>query len=157
MYLNIFVFVSDPHLRQFGKYNLPIKQLDSMQWYRIPCLVTCLLLLLSHWVTSNSFVNPWTVACQAPLSMGLPSQEYWSGLTFSSPGDLSDPGFGAASPALAGVFFTTEPPGKSITWVSLIDKTLSKKQIRRAVDLECIKQVKPPGFHLGRCFIDAGL
>ena len=35
---------------------------------------------------------PWTVACQAPLSMGFSSQEYWSGLPFPSPGDLPDPG-----------------------------------------------------------------
>ena len=38
------------------------------------------------------FVNPWTVARQAPLSMGFPRQEYWSGLPFSTPGDLPDPG-----------------------------------------------------------------
>ena len=37
---------------------------------------------------SNSFVTPWTVACQAPLSMGFPRQEYWNGLSFPSPGDL---------------------------------------------------------------------
>ena len=35
------------------------------------------------------FVTPWTLACQAPLSMGFPRQEYWSGLPFPSPGDLS--------------------------------------------------------------------
>ena len=56
-----------------------------------------------------------TVACQAPLSMGFSSQEYWCGLLFPSPGDLPDPGIEPefpASPALAGGFFTTEPPGK---------------------------------------------
>ena len=53
-----------------------------------------------------------TVACQAPLSMGFSRQEYWSGLPFPSPGDLSDPGIEPVSPALAGGFFTTEPPGK---------------------------------------------
>ena len=47
----------------------------------------------------------------APLSMGFSRQEYWSGLTFPSPGDLSDPGIKPESPALAGRFFTTEPPG----------------------------------------------
>ena len=35
---------------------------------------------------------PWTVACQAPLSVGFSRQEYWSGLPFPSPGDLPDPG-----------------------------------------------------------------
>ena len=40
----------------------------------------------------NSFVTPWIIACQAHLSMGFPRQEYWSGLPYPSPGDLSDPG-----------------------------------------------------------------
>ena len=61
---------------------------------------------------SNSFVTLRTVACQAPLSMGFPSQEYWSGLPFSSPGDLPNPEVEAMSPALAGGLFATEPPGK---------------------------------------------
>ena len=61
---------------------------------------------------SNSFSTPCTVACQAPLSMGFPRQGYWSGLPFPSPGDLPDPGIKPMSPALAGGFFTTEPPGK---------------------------------------------
>ena len=61
---------------------------------------------------SDSFVTPWTVAHQASLSMGFPRQEFWSGLPFPSPGDLPDPGIKPASPALAGGFFTTEPPGK---------------------------------------------
>ena len=61
---------------------------------------------------------PWTVAHQAPLSMELSRQEYWSGLPFPSPGDFSDPGIevmSLASPALAGGFFTTGPPAKPIT------------------------------------------
>ena len=41
---------------------------------------------------SQLLATPWTVACQAPLSMGLPRQEYWSGLAFPSPGDLPNPG-----------------------------------------------------------------
>ena len=59
------------------------------------------------------FVTPWTVARQALLSMGFPRQEYWSGLPFPSPGDLSDPGIESTSQALAGGFVTTEQPGKS--------------------------------------------
>ena len=52
---------------------------------------------------------------QAPLSMGFPRQEYWSGLPFPSQGDLVDPNPGTepASSALAGRFFTTEPPEKT--------------------------------------------
>ena len=60
--------------------------------------------------------TPWTVACQASLSMGFPRQEYWSGLPFSSPGDLPDPGIdpiSLVSPALADGFVTAEPPRKS--------------------------------------------
>ena len=57
---------------------------------------------------------PLIVACQAPLSMGFPRQEYWSGLPVLSPGDLPDPGIEPVSLALAGGFFTTESLGKSL-------------------------------------------
>ena len=60
---------------------------------------------------SSSFATPQTVARQAPLSMGFPRQEYWSGLLFPSPGDLSNPGTEPVFPALAGGFFTT-----SVAW-----------------------------------------
>ena len=70
------------------------------------------LVLFNYYVMSNSFVSPWTVAHQAPLSMGIPRQEYWSGLPFPSPRDLPDPGIEPMSPALAGKYFIPEPPGK---------------------------------------------
>ena len=72
----------------------------------------CVQLLFSCSVVSDSFVAPWTVACQAPVSMGFPRQQYRSGLPFPSPGDLPNPGIELMSPVLAGGFFTTEPPGK---------------------------------------------
>ena len=56
-------------------------------------------------------VTPWAVAHQAPLSMGFSRQEYWSGLSFLSPGHLPALGIEPVSPALAGRFFTT-----STTW-----------------------------------------
>ena len=69
-----------------------------------------------HFVQSLSlvqfFVTPWTVACQAPLFVGFPRQEYCSGLPFPSPGDLPYPGIGPASPLSAGGFFIIETPGK---------------------------------------------
>ena len=68
--------------------------------------------LLSH---VYLFVTPWTVACQALLSIGFSRQEYWSGLPFPLPGDLPDPGTelaSLASPALAAGFFTTLLPWK---------------------------------------------
>ena len=52
-------------------------------------------------ILSNSFVSPWTVAHQAPLSKGFSRQEYWSGLPFISPGDFPDPGIELVSLALA--------------------------------------------------------
>ena len=58
-----------------------------------------------------TLATPWTVACQAPLSMGFSRQRYWSGLPFPSPGDLPDPGIEPMTSALAGRFFTTEPQG----------------------------------------------
>ena len=51
---------------------------------------------------------PWTVACQAPLSMGFSRQEYWSGLQFPSPGDLPDLGIEPGSPALQADDLPTE-------------------------------------------------
>ena len=60
------------------------------------------------------FTTPWTAAHQAPVSMEYSSQEYQSGLPFPIPRDLPDPGIEPAplaSPAPAGRFFTTEPPG----------------------------------------------
>ena len=59
------------------------------------------------------FVTPWTVAYQAPPSMGFSRQEYWSGLPFPSPGDLPDPGIEPRSPAFQADALTSEPPGKS--------------------------------------------
>jgi len=78
------------------------------------------------------FVTSWTVPHQAPLSMGFSRQGYWSGLPLPSPGNLPDPGIeptSLASPALAGRFFTTEPPGKPLGWKEVrSQKNKSKKQ-----------------------------
>ena len=70
-----------------------------------------LLLLFSRQDVSDSSATPWTVGRQAPLSMGFSRQGYWSKLPFPSSGDLPDPGTELVSPALAGRFFTAEPPG----------------------------------------------
>ena len=56
------------------------------------------------------FVAPWTVAYQAPPSMGFSRQEYWSGLPFPSPGDLPHPGIEPGSPTLQADTLTSEPP-----------------------------------------------
>ena len=68
--------------------------------------------MLSH---VRLFPTPWTIACQAPPSMGFSRQEYWSGLPRPPPEDLSDTGIEPTSPVcpiLADGFFTTEPRGK---------------------------------------------
>ena len=79
-------------------------------------------------VMSKSFLTPWTVTRQPPLSMGFPRQEYWNGWLFPSPGALSDPGIKPISPAMAGGFFTTEPSGFDMhvqlyIWVELLSKS----------------------------------
>ena len=58
------------------------------------------------------FGTQWTVAYQAPPSMGVSRQEYWSGLPFPSPGDLPNPGIKPGSPALQADTLTSELPGK---------------------------------------------
>ena len=57
------------------------------------------------------FATPWTVAHLAPPPMGFSRQEYWSGLPFLSPGDLSDPGIEPRSPTLQADALTAEPAG----------------------------------------------
>ena len=73
--------------------------------------------MLSCFSHVQLFATPWTIAHQAPLSMGFSMQEYRSGFPFPSPGDLHDPRIkpvSPASPALAGGFFAAELPGKPI-------------------------------------------
>ena len=67
-------------------------------------------------MVSDPSGTPWTIARQGPLFMGFSRQEYWSGLPFPSPEGLANPGIRPTSPALAGVFSTTEAPGKPTRW-----------------------------------------
>ena len=64
------------------------------------------------------FVTPWTTACQAPLSMGFPRQEHWSGLPFPSPGDLPDPGIKLMSPALPADSLLLSHQGRHSSWAN---------------------------------------
>ena len=77
-------------------------------------------------VVSNS-ATPWTVAYQAPPSMGFSRQEYWSGLLFPSPGDLPDPGIEPTSPTLQADTLPSEPPGK----FSLLERKLLKSSLNQ--------------------------
>ena len=75
------------------------------------CAYACVC-VFSHLVVADSLQ---LVVCHPPLSMEFSRQEYWSGLPSSPPGDLPGPGIQPTSPvvpALAGRFFTAEPPGK---------------------------------------------
>ena len=62
--------------------------------------------MLNYFSHIQLFVTPWTIALQAPLSIRLSRQEYWSGLPFPPPGELSNPGIKPTCPALAGQSFT---------------------------------------------------
>ena len=79
-----------------------------------------------HWFSEGlvtklcpTLVTPWIVVCQAPLSMGFPRQEYWSGLPFPSPGDLANPGIVPRSSALQADSLPTELPGKQRVFIYL--------------------------------------
>ena len=76
---------------------------NAWKWKRKCWLLSCVQL----------FVTPWTVVCQAPLSMGFSRQEYWSRLPFPSPGDLPNSGIESASPALQVNSLPSESPGWS--------------------------------------------
>ena len=62
--------------------------------------------------SSDSIATPWTVAYQAPQSMEFSRSDYWSGLPFSSPGDLPNPGIEPRYPAFQADSLLSEPPGK---------------------------------------------
>ena len=76
------------------------------------------------------FVTPWTVAYEAPPSMGFSRQEYWSGLPFPSPGDLPHPGIEPWSSALQADALPSKPPGKAFQVPSAVfhDSLLRRSQ-----------------------------
>ena len=78
----------------------------------------CVCVCVSHSVVSDS-VTPWTVTHQVPLSVEFSRQEYWSGLPFSSPGDLPNPEIEPVSPALQADSLLSEPPGKPFMLVDV--------------------------------------
>ena len=107
----------------------------ALDWYReaeavgkgrvakesLPARLVCLWVgpacVLSH---VSLVATSWTVAHQALLSVGFSRQKYWNGLPFPYPGDLPGPGIQPTFSALAGGFFTIEPPGKPL-WVGQPD------------------------------------
>ena len=98
--------VTDSPSTQAWKPQNPLHSVTDSTLFACICAQSCLTLC-----------NALTVAHQAPVSMEFIRHGYWSGLPFPSPGDLPDPGIKPAplaSLALAGRFFTTEPPRKPI-------------------------------------------
>ena len=89
--------------------------------YVCVCVCVCVCMhVLSCFSHVQFFAALWTIACQAPLSMGFPRPEYWSRLPFHPPRDLPDPGIKPASlmsPALAVGFFTTSTIWKTYTYI----------------------------------------
>jgi len=123
-----------------------VQKTPQQIWYVCVCLDSSMISL----ITSNRnvysflfyacvlshvelFATLWTVAQQAPLSMAFPRKGYWSGLTFHPLGGLPNPGTeprSLASPALAGGFLTTLPPGKPLSLLCASTNTcLPKKTI----------------------------
>ena len=89
-------------------------------WKTFPA---CLCVCLSHFSCVRLLATLWTIACQAPLSMGLSRQEYWSGLPCPPPGDLPDPRVeptSLMSPALTGEIFTTGTTGDAPCRLNLV-------------------------------------
>ena len=105
-------------------------------------------LLLLFSCSANSFATPCTIACQAPLSMGFPRQEYCNGLPFPSSGYLPDPGIKLACSAWQE---TTEPPGKTLSnnqhnvKSSIIPSPLFDVLV--ALNLMLISSMKSSGYH----------
>ena len=95
----------------FWNYSVILIE-SQVQLRKYACVLSCV------WLCST----PWSVAHQAPLSMGFPRQKYWNRLPFPSPGDLPNPGIKPASPVLASGFFTTELPGKPIICLNLCNR-----------------------------------
>ena len=73
-----------------------------------------------HFSHAQLFATSWTLACLAPLSMGLSRQEYWSGLPCPPSGDLPNPGTEPVSPVSQAKLFTTEPLGKPMMYNTII-------------------------------------
>ena len=108
----------------FHKYTYEHKQILSTQCHH---KTICQSKPLSKTISSvqllsrvQLFATPWTVACQAPLSMGFSRQQSWSELPFPSPGDLPNPGLEPSPPALQTDALLSEPPGKPVFYAYII-------------------------------------
>ena len=100
-------------------HSLDKYMLSTIIWQVLCChkehsmMITVFVTPWTVWCDSNISAAPWTVARQAPLSMGFSRQEHWSGLPCPPPGDLSNPGIRPRSSHIAADSLPSEPPGKS--------------------------------------------
>ena len=87
--------------------------------YVVACINISFLLWMNNVCVQlcPALVTPWTVACQAPLSIGFSRQEYWSGLSFPPPGNFPNPGIEPRSPTLQVDSLQSEPAGKPSVWI----------------------------------------
>ena len=94
------------------------------------CESQCMIfyIILAIVLSEYSGWAPWTVACQAPLSMEFSRQEYWSGLPFPSPWDLPNPGIKARSSTLQANSLVSEPLGKSSSWAGSTSQAVPSEE-----------------------------
>ena len=104
----------------------------TTDWFKIKkgvwlgcILLLCLFKLYVDYVLAKS--TPWAIASQAPLPMGFPRQEYWSGKPFHSPGDLPNPWIKSRSPALQADSLLFEPSGKPKHYMDIVKWNLNCK------------------------------
>ena len=128
-----------PHTLQLHLYEILKK--ENPQWQKAERLLG-----VKKWSEVKSlsrvrlFATPWTVAYQAPLSMGFSRQQYWSGSPFPSPGYLPDPGIKSRSPALQTDALPSEPSGKSWEWKGEMQRNM--KEIVGVMEMLYILTVK---------------
>ena len=126
----------EPEFSQRGGVTCLRTDSTSRTRIQVSCHCTTLCVcVLSH---IQLFATPWTVARQAPLSMGLAVQKYWRGLPFPTPGDIPDLEIkpkSLASPALAGGFFTTDAAWKA--WHNFGGHHLFRLQCKRPPQKLC--------------------
>ena len=103
-----------PAFLSFFVFDSFILQRIRFQWNEVPfeyfLTSVCYKVIVKSLSHARLFATPWTVACQAPPSMGFSRQGYWSGLPFCSPGHLPDPGIEPRSPTLMAGCLPSEPP-----------------------------------------------
>ena len=119
------LIVSEMQIQTTARYHL---MLVRMAIIKMTANNKCWKVLVAQVMFDSFFATPWTVACQAPLSMRFSRQEYWSGLPFPSPGDLPDPGIRPGYPALQADSLPSEPLGKPS-----VEKDAEKKGNRLAL------------------------